>query len=107
VGKIVLGSRRDPRGHADSVFSNDPRPGGHVSLWREGGCTKYPWLSIHIHDPMMKGKILNLQGMESIEKSIDPRAKEKHEEEHEDSKRERKSRTTSYYNKNHKTTRLV
>jgi hypothetical protein len=29
--------------------------------------------------------------MESIEKSMDPRAKEKHEEEHEDSKRERKS----------------
>jgi hypothetical protein len=27
--------------------------------------------------------------MESIEKSMDPRAKEKHEEEHEDSKKER------------------
>jgi hypothetical protein len=56
---------------------------------------------------MMKGKIWNLQGMKSIEKSMDPRDKEKHEEEHEDSKRERKSRTTSYYVENHKTTSLV
>jgi hypothetical protein len=69
---------------------------------------KYPWLSIYIHDPMMKGRSWNLQGMESIENSMDPRAKEKHEEEHEDSKRERKARTTSYYyTKNHKTTILV
>jgi hypothetical protein len=51
---------------------------------------------------MMKGIILNLRGMESIEDSMDPRAKEKNEEEHEDSKKERKSRTTSYYTKNHK-----
>jgi hypothetical protein len=63
---------------------------------------KYPWLSIYIHDPMMKGRSWNLQGMESIEYSMDPRAKEKHEEEHEDSKKERKSRTTSYYTENHK-----
>jgi hypothetical protein len=40
---------------------------------------------------MMKGRSWNLQGMESIENSMDPRAKEKHEEEHEDSKREKKS----------------
>jgi hypothetical protein len=46
---------------------------------------------------MMKGKFWNLQGMESIENSMDPRAKEKHEEKHEDPKRERKCRTTSYY----------
>jgi hypothetical protein len=39
---------------------------------------------------MMKGRSWNLQGMESIEDSMDPRAKEKHEEEHEDSKKERK-----------------
>ena len=39
---------------------------------------------------MMKGRSWNIQGMESIEDSMDPRAKEKHEEEHEDSKRERK-----------------
>jgi hypothetical protein len=44
--------------------------------------------------------------MESIEDSMDPRAKEKHEEEHEDSKKERKARTTRYYTKNHKTTIL-
>jgi hypothetical protein len=56
---------------------------------------------------MMKGRSWNLQGMESIENSMDPRAKEKHEEEHEDSKRERKSKTTSYYTENHKTTSLV
>ena len=31
--------------------------------------------------------------MESIEDSMDPRAKVKHEEEHEDSKKERKART--------------
>jgi hypothetical protein len=34
--------------------------------------------------------------MESIRKSMDPRAKEKHEEEHEDSKKERETRTTSH-----------
>jgi hypothetical protein len=56
---------------------------------------------------MMKGRSWNLQGMESIENSMDPRAKEKHEEEHEFSKRERKSKTTSYYTENHKTTSLV
>jgi hypothetical protein len=56
---------------------------------------------------MMKGRSWNLQGMESIENSMDPRAKDKHEEEHEDSKRERKARTTSHYTENHKTTSLV
>jgi hypothetical protein len=40
--------------------------------------------------------------MEYIEDSMDPGAKEKHKEEHEDSMKERKSRTTSYYNENHK-----
>jgi hypothetical protein len=47
------------------------------------------------------------KGMESIEDSMDPKAKEEHEEEHEDSKKERKARTTSYYIENHKTTGLV
>ena len=56
---------------------------------------------------MMKGRSWNLQGMESIENSMDLRAKEKHEEEHEDSKRERKARTTSHYIENHKTLRLL
>jgi hypothetical protein len=56
---------------------------------------------------MMKGRSWNLQGMESIEDSMDPRDKEKHEEEHEDSKKERKARTTSYYTENHKTVILV
>jgi hypothetical protein len=55
----------------------------------------------------MKGRSWNLQGMESIKNSMDPRAKEKHEEEHEDSNRERKSGTTSYYTENHETTILV
>jgi hypothetical protein len=50
---------------------------------------------------MMKGRSWNLQGMESIGDSMDPRAKEKHEEEHEDSKKERKARTMSYYIENH------
>ena len=46
--------------------------------------------------------------MESIENSMDPRAKEKHEEEpHEDSKKERKARTTSDFIKNHKITSLI
>jgi hypothetical protein len=40
---------------------------------------------------MMKGRNWNLQSMESIEDSMDLRAKEKHEEEHVDSKKERKS----------------
>jgi hypothetical protein len=56
---------------------------------------------------MMKGKTWNLQGMESIENSMDLRAKEKYEEEHEDSKKERKARTTSHYTENHKTTSLI
>jgi hypothetical protein len=55
---------------------------------------------------MMKGRCRNLQGMESIENSMDPRAKEKYEEEHEDSKRGRKARTTSHYIENHKTNSL-
>jgi hypothetical protein len=46
---------------------------------------------------MMKERSWNLQGMESIENSMDPRAKEKHE----DSKRERKTRTTGHYIENH------
>jgi hypothetical protein len=40
---------------------------------------------------MMKGRSWNLQDIEYIEDSMDPRDKEKHEEEHEDSKKERKS----------------
>jgi hypothetical protein len=64
-------------------------------------------MSIYIHDPMTKERSWNLQSMESIEDSMDPRAKEKHEEEHEDFKKERKPRTISYYTENHKTTNLV
>jgi hypothetical protein len=45
--------------------------------------------------------------MESIRNSMDPRAKEKHEEEHEDSKKERETRTTSDCIKNHKITTLI
>jgi hypothetical protein len=45
--------------------------------------------------------------MESIEDCMDPKYKEEHEEEHENSKKEIKSRTTSYYTKNHKTTTMV
>jgi hypothetical protein len=56
---------------------------------------------------MMKGRSWNFQGMESIEESMNPRDEVKHEEEHEDSKKEGKSRTTSYYTKNEKTTSLV
>jgi hypothetical protein len=52
---------------------------------------------------MMKGRSWNLQVMESIENSMNPRAKQ----EHEDSKRERKARATSHYIENHKTTSLI
>ena len=45
--------------------------------------------------------------MESIENSMDLRAKEKHEEEHEDSKKERKVRTTSHCIKNRMITSLI
>ena len=45
--------------------------------------------------------------MESMRNSMDPRAKEKHEEEHEDSKKERKARTTSHCVKNRKITSLI
>jgi hypothetical protein len=56
---------------------------------------------------MMKERSWNLQDMESIEKSMDLRAKEKHEEEHEDSKREGKATTTRHCIENHKTTSLI
>jgi hypothetical protein len=45
--------------------------------------------------------------MESIENSMDPRSKEKHEEEHEDSKKEREARTTSHCIENQKITILT
>jgi hypothetical protein len=56
---------------------------------------------------MMKGRSWNIKGIESIENSMDPRDKEKHEEEHEDSKREIKAITTSHCIENHKTTSLT
>jgi hypothetical protein len=56
---------------------------------------------------MMKGRSWNLQSMEFIENSMNPRAKEKHEEEHEDSKKERKAETTSHCIENHNITRLI
>jgi hypothetical protein len=56
---------------------------------------------------MMKGRSWNLQGMESIENSMDPRAKEKHEEQHEHSKKEREAITTSHCIENHKITSLI
>jgi hypothetical protein len=43
----------------------------------------------------MKERSWNLQGMESIENSMDLRAKEKHEEEHEDSKRKKSQNNQS------------
>jgi hypothetical protein len=36
--------------------------------------SKYPWLFIHIHDSMMKGRSQNLQGMESIENLHGPKS---------------------------------
>ena len=45
--------------------------------------------------------------MESIEVSMDPRAKEEYEEEHEDSKKEKEARTTSHCIENHKITSLI
>jgi hypothetical protein len=59
------------------------------------------------YDERKKLESSGRKGMESIEDSINPKAKEEHEEEHEDSKNERKNRTTSYYIDNHKTTSLV
>jgi hypothetical protein len=55
----------------------------------------------------MKERSWNNQGMETIRNSMDPRAKEKHEEEHEDSKKERIARTTNHCIENHKTTSLI
>jgi hypothetical protein len=55
----------------------------------------------------MKGRSWNLQSMEFIQNSMDPRDKEKHEEEHEDSKKEREARTTSHCIENHKITSLI
>jgi hypothetical protein len=66
---------------------------------------KNSWLSIQIHDPMMKGRSGISKNMESTRNSMNPRTKEKHEEEHEDSKKERKARTTSHYINNHKITK--
>jgi hypothetical protein len=45
--------------------------------------------------------------MESTRNSMDPRAKEKHEEEHEDYKEERESKTTNHHIENHKITSLI
>jgi hypothetical protein len=45
--------------------------------------------------------------MESIRNSMDPRAKEKHEEEHEDSKKEREARTIGHCIENHNITSLI
>jgi hypothetical protein len=56
---------------------------------------------------MMKGRSWNLKGMKTIRNSMDPRAKEKHEEEHEDSKKERIAIITSHCIENHKTTSLI
>jgi hypothetical protein len=68
-------------------------------------------LVVHLHlcsyDERNKLESSGRKGMESIKESMDPKAKEEHEEEYEDSKKERKARTTSYYTKNHKTTILV
>jgi hypothetical protein len=64
-------------------------------------------LVVHLHpcsyDERSKLEYLGRNEMESIEDSMDPKAKE----EHEYSKKERKSKTTSYYTENHKTTGLV
>jgi hypothetical protein len=45
--------------------------------------------------------------MESIRNSMDPKAKEKHEEEHEDSKKEENPEQPSHCIENHKTTNLI
>jgi hypothetical protein len=58
------------------------------------------------YDERKKLEYSGRKGMESIEDSMDPKAKEEHEEEHEDSKKERKARTNSYYTENHKITLL-
>jgi hypothetical protein len=64
-------------------------------------------LVVHIHpcsyDERNKLESLGRKGVESIEDSMEPKAKEEHEEEHEDSMKERKARKTSYYTENHKT----
>jgi hypothetical protein len=64
-------------------------------------------LVVHLHpcsyDEWKELESSRKKGMESIEDSMDPKAKE----EHEDSKKERKARTTSYYIENHKTTNMV
>jgi hypothetical protein len=64
-------------------------------------------LVVHLHpfssDERNKLESSRRKGMESIEDSMDPKAKE----EHEDSKKERKSKTTSYYTENHNTTNMV
>jgi hypothetical protein len=60
-----------------------------------------------VFHPHPKRKKLESSRHGIIEKSMNPRDKEKHGEEHEDSKKERKSRTTSHYIENHKTTSLI
>ena len=45
--------------------------------------------------------------MEFIRNSMDPKAKEKHEEEHEDSKKERETKTTRHCIKNNKIVSLI
>jgi hypothetical protein len=64
-------------------------------------------LNICSYDEWKKLESSGRKGMESIEDSMGPKVKEEHEKEHEGSKKERKSRTTSYYTENHKNTILV
>jgi hypothetical protein len=68
-------------------------------------------LVVHLHlcsyDERKELESSGRKGMKSIEDSMDPKVKEEHEEEHEDFKKERKTRTTSYYIENYKTTSMV
>jgi hypothetical protein len=50
VGRVIPGARRNPRSHSDSVFSNDPRPGGQETLWRRGGVSAKWYQSEYIID---------------------------------------------------------
>jgi hypothetical protein len=56
-------------------------------------------LVVHLHpcsyDERKELESLGRKGMESIEDSMDPKAKKEHEEEHEDFKKGRNHKTTS------------
>jgi hypothetical protein len=68
---------------------------------------KYPWLSIHIHDSIMKGRSGIFRAWNLQETPWTQELKKNTRKNMKESKKERKARTTSHCVKNHKITNLI